>query len=112
MNLRHLDRLAWRAPGKPNVVTSPLFEFMTRVNLFWINPKLFREDIQDLEADGMGRGGVFPKKGLMIQDGLGPLEGHLIIRHDHLILGDVEELGRVASTALIDAGLADLFVSN
>ena len=111
LDLRHLGDFPRRTARHADVVACGLGELMATADLFWVDAELLREDGQDSQADGVCGGGVAREEGLVVGDEARPRSAHLVVRHDHVVLADVEEFGRVWCLVLVDLRLADFLVA-
>lgn len=96
LDLWHLDRLSRWAAGNAYVVARELLELVPLADLLWVDAELVGEDVENHEARAMCCARVGSEEVLALEDGGGPIEGHLGVRDDHVVFADVEEFGGVA----------------
>ena len=92
LNLGHLRRLPRRPTSQPNMIARMFLNPMPLHNLLGINAQIPRQNIHNQHPNAMRRARILRKQVLLLHNRLRPLPPHLIVRDDHVVLADVEEL--------------------
>lgn len=108
LNLGHILRLARRAPRDADMIARELADAVLVGDGGGFDAEPLGQGAQDRHADGVRRLHVVAKLRLRLEYGRRPRVPHgLAVAQDHVVLGYVEELGRVLGAGLVRHGCPD-----